>query len=167
MFPVVASDLNDYYAKIGRVFRAEIGTTIATATTGTFLVGIQTGSLPLRVLSRSYTSSESPLTVELFENDWTGGTSTGIRTLNRNLAVGGTPPATFLGGVTATLGAAITGATLRAATTGGTSALSVSSDDNVLVLKPNTKYVLRFTNGGQANAQVSAGIDFRNVQPEE
>lgn len=165
MFPIVVSDLNDYYAKQGKVFRAEIGMSIAAGVA--FLVGVQTGSIPLRILQRAYNSSENLLTIELFEVAFTGGSSSGIRTLNRNLNIGGTPPATFLGGVTATPGTPITGVTLRAGTTTGSAQLAIQSDDNVLVLKPDTQYVIRFTNGGAGTATVGAGIDFRNTQPEE
>lgn len=167
MFPTIESDLNDYYAKQGKVFRAEISLSIAAGATA--LVGV-TGlstTIPLRILQRSYTSSENLLTIALYEVPFTGGSSAGIRMLNRNLIVGGTPPATFLSGITATPVTPITALTLRATTSTGSAALAVQSDDNVLILKPATQYVLAFTNGGAGTATVGAGIDFRNTQPEE
>lgn len=166
MFPIIVSDLNDYYAKQGRVYRAEIGVT-GLAASGTFLAGVTTGSTPLRILQRAYSSSGNILTIELFEAAFTGGGATGLRVLNRNFNQPINPPATFLTNVTATPGAPLTAVTLRAATTTGSASLSVQSDDNVLVLKPNTQYVIRFTNGASSAADIGAAIDFRSVQPEE
>lgn len=165
MFPIVVSDLNDYYAKQGKVYRAEIGLSIGAG--ATVLAGVTTGVLPLRILQRSYSSSESVLTIALYELAYTDGNTTGLRVLNRNQNAVFAPPATWLLNVTATPVTPITAVTLRASTSTGSAALSVQSDDNALVLKPNTQYVVGFTNGGTGTATVGAGIDFRNTQPEE
>lgn len=146
---------------LGEIFRAEFGTTIALAA-GTYFLGIVVGNIPLKILGRSYSSSESPLTVELIEATFTGGTN--ARTLSRNLGNTNTPPAQFVSGVTpGALGAVITGLTLRAPATGGSAAVSVTPDANILVTKRNTSYVVRFTNGGGPNAIVAGAIDYRNV----
>lgn len=147
----------------GDVFRAEFGATIAVASTGTFFLGVLTGNIPLRVLGRAYTSSESPLSIELFEATFSAGAN--VRTLCRNLSNPATPPAQFVGAVTpGTLGSVITGITLRAPTVGGTAAVSLTPDNNVLVLKRNTSYVVRLTNGGGANAVVAGAIDYQNIE---
>lgn len=167
MFRVVTQDINEYYANQGLVFRYELATVIAVAATGTYFVGVTTGASRVRVLSRSYSSSESPLTVELFEASFTAGSP--VRTLNAyQVANSNTAPATILGGVTpGALTTVITGLTLRAPTAGGTAQVTVSADDSVLVLKPNTSYVLRFTNGGGANANIGSVLNLRAMQPEE
>lgn len=162
----VSQDINEYYAKMGLVYRSEIGAVIAVATTGTYFVGVQASPSRIRVLSRSYSSSESPLTIELFEATFTGGTP--VRTLNANQNVGGTSPAPMFGGVTpGSLTTVITGLTLRAPTAGGTAQVSVNADDSVLILKENQPYVIRFTNGGGVNANIGAVINLRAMQPEE
>lgn len=144
----------------GLIFRAEFGKTIALASTGTYFLGLVVGDVPLKVLGRSYSSSESPLTIELIEATFTLGSN--ARTVNRNMASLNTPPAQFVSDVTpGALGAVITGITLRAATSGGSSAVSVAGDTNALVTKRNTSYVVRFTNGGGANAVVAGAIDYR------
>lgn len=166
MFRIITQDINEYYAKMGLVFRYEIGAVIALATTGTYHVGVTTGAAPVRVLYRSYSSSESPLTIELFEATWSAGAT--VRVLNANLGIAGSPPATMFGAVTpGTLGAVITSASLRAPTAGGSAQLTVTADSSVLILKAGTSYVLRFTNGGGINASVGAVINLRNMQPEE
>lgn len=146
----------------GDVYRAEFSTTIALAATGTFFLGVVVGNVPLRILARSYSSSESPLTVELIEATFTAGTN--ARTLSRNLGNSISAPAQFVSGVTpGTLGPVLTGATFRAPSAGGASQVALSADDNVLVTKRNTSYVVRFTNGGGANAIVSGAIDYRAI----
>lgn len=166
MFRIITQDINEYYAKMGLVFRSEIASVIAVAATGTYHVGLTTGPLQVRILGRSYSSSESPLTIELFEATWSAGTP--VRTLNSNLTVGGVSPAPMFGGITpGSLTTPITALALRAPTAGGTAQVSVTADSSVLVLKANTSYVLRFTNGGGVNANIGASINLRNMQPEE
>lgn len=163
----VTQDINEYYAKMGLVYRTELAAVIALAATGVYYVGFTTGPTAVRVLSRSYSSSESPLTIELFETTFTGGVA--LRTLNANLNVANSiNPAPQFGAVTpGALVTPVTGIVLRAPTVGGTAALSITSDASPLVLKPNTSYVLRFTNGGGANANIGAVTNLRFVQPEE
>lgn len=158
--PVVTTQHElDVAAPLGEIWRAEFGATIAIATTGVFYVGVTTGETPMHVLSRAYSSSESPLSVELFEASFSGGSN--ARTLNRNLAITSTPPFQFVANVTpGALGAVVTGVTLRAPTSGGSAAVSIPADTNSLILKRNTSYVVRFTNGGPANAVVSGAIDY-------
>lgn len=158
----ITQDILDNLGIQGDVYRAEFSATIAVAATGTYFIGVVVGNVPLQILSRAYTSSESPLTIELIEATFTVGTN--ARTLSRNLSNLNAPPAQFVSGVTpGTLGPVITGITLRAPAAGGASQVALNADDNVLITKRNTSYVVRFTNGGGANALVSGAIDYRNV----
>lgn len=166
MRQIIDQNINDYYSAHSQVYRAEIGATIAVATTGTYFVGMTTGAVPLRILSRAYSSSEFALTIELFEATWSGGVN--ARTLNKDLGGNQTPPVQFLGGVTpGTLTTVLTGITLRAPTSGGTAQVSLQADNNVLITKPNASYVIRFTNGGGVNAIIGASIEYRLIQPDD
>lgn len=158
----------DACAAIGPVYRYEPSFTIALGGGGTSFVGFVTPPTGnIRVLGRSYSSSDSPLTIELIEATFTGGSAT--RTLNRNLTLPVNPPVTMLTNVTpGTLGPVITGVTLRSSPVLlGTSQVSIAGDTNTLILKPNTSYVIRFTNGGGLNAQIAAGIDLRLALPSD
>lgn len=160
---VVESEEEDQIEQ-GVVFSAEFGATGVTSGTSV-LIGFVTGTRPMIALDRSYSSSESLLTVELFEATFTGGTD--IRTLNRNLVIGGTPPVQFKSGVTATLVTPITTATFRAGVSTGAAAVAVTSEAARLILKPSTSYVLRITNGGAGAATIGAGFTYRNLRVDE
>jgi hypothetical protein len=156
----MSSELDDLIAQ-GYVFRNEVGFT-GLESAGVAYVGVTTGEKDVVVLGRSYSSSESMLTVELFEATYTGGTP--ARTLNRRLSSTRPAPASFMAGVTpGTLGSVITGVTLRAATSTGSAALSVSGDESKLYLKAGTQYVVRITNGGSNSANIGAAFDVRQV----
>lgn len=158
----VTQDVIDNVGIQGDVYRAEFSATIALAATGTYFLGVVVGNVPLQILSRAYSSSESPLTIELIEATFTLGAN--ARTLSRNLQNTNPAPAQFVSGVTpGTLGPVLTGITLRAPAAGGASQVALSADDNVLITKRNTSYVVRFTNGGGANALVSGAIDYRSL----
>lgn len=148
----------------GVVFTSEFSAT-GVASGASVLVGFTTGTRPMVALDRSWSSSESLLTVELFEAAFTGGTD--IRTLNRNQAAGGSPPAQFKSGVTATLGTPISVAAFRAGSSTGSAAVAVTSDAARLILKPSTSYVLRITNGGAGAANIGAGFTYRNLRVDE
>lgn len=146
----------------GLVFRAEIGYTGVLATTGVAYTGVITGADEIVVLQRAYSSSEPKLQVDLFEATFSAGTP--ARTLNRRLNSGQIIPATVTQGVTPdALGAAITGVLLRASTSTGSAALSIASDDSRIYLKPNTSYVVRYSNLGSGAADISNAFDFRKV----
>lgn len=167
MFRNVTQDINEYYANQGLVFRSDISAVIATAATGTYFLGFTTGAQRVRLLARSYSSSESPLTVELFEATWSAGSA--ARTLNSNLAISNiVNPATMFSGVTpGTLGSVITGITLRSATGTGSAQLQIAADESPLIFKANTSYVIRYTNGGGPNASIGTVFALRAMQPEE
>lgn len=155
---IQASDSSEeFYAKIGRTFRAEAVATVTLSTA--YLIGITTGVLPLRLLGRRYCTSLVPLTVNLSEAPWTGGTL--CRTANRNFMVGGVPPAVFNQGVTGTPGVTITGQTLRDTTT------IVDGGGTVLTLKPNTQYIVSISNPIITAASIEAYFEFREWRPEE
>lgn len=121
-------------------------------------VGFLTGNSPYQFDRRSYQASENKVRVSLYEVTFTGGANI-LRTYNRNQASGlaaGAPPVQMLAGVTVTTNTAIASIILRGSTTGGTSTVTIP-DDEPLILKKNTRYVLTFQNlAGQA-----ADIDFR------
>lgn len=151
----------EYLVAQGLVFRVELGYT-GVGAGGFAYTGITTGSSEVVVLQRTFGSSESVLTAELFEASYTGGTDP--RILNRRLSSAEVVPATVKQGVTpGALGNAITAATLRAGSTTGSASLQVSGDESRIYLKANTSYVLRYTNGGAGAASIGNSIDFRKV----
>lgn len=159
--PIPAMSFDEFVIAQGLVFRAELGYA-GIAAAGVAYTGIQTGSDEIVVLQRAYSSSESILLVELFETTFTVGTDP--RVLNRRFNSLQVVPATVKQGVTpGALGTAITGVTLRASTSTGSAALSVASDDSRLYLKPNTSYVVRYTNQGAAAATIGNSFDFRKA----
>lgn len=156
------TDKTEALIAAGYVFRSEIGfTSVGSGAGAAVYVGVTTGpNSEVVVMGRAYSSSESPITIELFEASYTGGSP--ARTLNRRFTSTKVAPATFAQGVApGTLGNAITGVTLRAPTAGGSAALSVTGDDNALYLKANTNYVVRIINGGNAGASIGASFDYR------
>lgn len=158
----------DACAAIGLVTRYEASFTIALTGGVSYLGFVTPPGTPIRVLGRSYGSSDSPLTIELLEATFTGGTAT--RTLNRNLTLPVNAPVNMLTNVTpgTFFTGVLTGVTLRSSPALlGASQVSIAGDTNTLILKPNTNYVIRFTNGGGLNAQISAGIDLRFTLPSD
>lgn len=130
---------------------------------GTTLVGIQTGTRPLLIGDRSYSSTESSLRVELFEVSFTGGTD--VNRYNRNIVIGGTGSVAIKSGVTATPVTAITTANFIATSSANNIQLALVNDGARLVLKPQTQYVIRFTNTGSATATIGARFNYRDLQP--
>lgn len=157
MFIQASDSSEEFFAKTGRTFRAEAVATVALGSA--YLIGITTGALPLRLLGRRYQTSLTPLTVELSEAPWTGGTL--CRTNNRNLMVAGAPPAVFNQGVTGTPGTVITGLTLRDTTT------VITGGGSVLTLRPNTQYIVKISNGLLTAALIEAYFEFREWRPDE
>lgn len=158
----------DYLVAQGLVFRIELGYSGVGAGSYAY-TGVTTGNQEVVVLQRSFGSSESVLTAELFEASFSGGTApntggTSPRLFNRRLSSTEPAPATVLQGVTpGALGNAITAATLRAGSTTGSASLQVSGDESRIYLKANTSYVIRYTNGGAGAASIGNSIDFRKV----
>lgn len=151
---------DDYLIAQGLIFRTELAYTGVTAS-GFAYTGIQTGN-EVVILQRAYSSTESVLTVELFEASFTGGTA--ARTLNRRFNSTEPNPLTVMQGVTpGTLGTALTGVTLRATTSTGSAQLAISGDDSRLYLKPNTSYIVRYTNGGAGAATIGNSFDYRKT----
>lgn len=153
---------NDYLIAQGLIWRSELSYA-GVAAAGVAYTGITVGADEVVILQRSYTSSESILTVELFEATFTGGTDP--RTLNRRFKNNGdSKPAIVKVGVTpGTLTSPITGVTLRAAASTGSAQLSVAGDDSRLYLEAGKNYVVRYTNGGATTATISNAFDFRKA----
>jgi hypothetical protein len=159
--PTPQMTFDEFVTAQGLIFRAEIGYA-GIAAAGFAYTGITTGADELVILQRAYSSSESTLTVELFEATFTGGTDP--RFLNRRFTSTQANPATIKQGVTpGTLTAPITGATYRASTGTGQTSISVPGDDSRLYLKPNTSYVVRYKNEGAGVAAIANAFDFRKV----
>lgn len=160
--PTPAMTFDEFVIAQGLVFRAEIGFTGVLATTGVAYVGVTTGADEICVLQRAYSSSENTLQVDLFETTFSAGTDP--RIFNRRLNSQQAAPAIIKQGVTpGPLTTIITGVTLRAGTTVGTAAISLSGDESRLYLKPNTSYVVRFSNLGSGAATIGNAFDFRKV----
>jgi len=118
-------------------------------------VGFTTGAYNFQFDRRTYTCSENKIRISLYEVAFTGGTNI-LRTYNRNQAGPVTPPVQMKAGVTFTPNAYFASIVLRGNATTGTSTVTIP-DDEPLILKKNTSYVLTFQNlAGQA-----ADIDFR------
>lgn len=159
--PTPAMTFDEYVIAAGLIFRAELSYA-GVAAAGVAYSGITTGADEVAILQRAYSSSESTLTVELFEATFTVGTDP--RLLNRRLSNTATPPATVKQGVTPdALGAVITGNTYRASTGTGQTSVSVPGDDSKIYLKANTSYVVRYTNGGTNPATIGNGFDYRKA----
>lgn len=142
----------------GLLFRAELSYT-GVAASGVVYTGILTGADEICVPQRSYSSSEASMQIDLFEATFTAGSDP--RVFNRRLSITQVAPATVKQGVTpGTLGTAISSINLRAATAAGT---TPESDDSLFYLKPNTSYVVRYSNFGSATATISNWFDFRKV----
>lgn len=152
---------NDFILASGLVFSAEAAVNNI-ASSGTTHIGIMPGANELVILSRSYGSTESAMTIELFEATFTGGAP--ARTFNRRLSSQEPAPATVMVGVTpSALTTPITGVTLRAQTSGGSAQLQVSGDEKRLYLKAATSYVVRLTNNGAGAATLSTAFDYRRA----
>lgn len=147
---------------LGQMYSAEFSAA-GVLSAGTALVGIQTGTRPLMIGDRSYSSTEASLRVELFEVSFTGGTD--VNRYNRNIVIGGTGSVAIKSGVTATPVTAITTANFIATSSANNIQLALVNDGARLVLKPQTQYVIRFTNTGAATATIGARFNYRDLQP--
>lgn len=149
-------DRSDSLMAFGVVWTNEHEFTGVAANTGIVQAGFVTGTNNFQFDRRTYQASENRLRVTLYEVAFTGGTNI-LRTYNRNQGSPIlTPPVQFKAGVTFTPNSPVASIILRGSTTGGTSTVTIP-DDEPLILKRNTSYVLSFANlAGQA-----ADIDFR------
>lgn len=147
---------------LGQMYSAETSTA-GVLSAGTVLVGITTGSRPLLIGDRSYSSTEASLRVELFEVSYTGGTD--VNRYNRNIVIGGAGAVAIKTGVTATPVTAITTVNFIATSSANNIQLALVNDGARLVLKPSTQYVIRFTNTGAATATIGARFNYRDLQP--
>lgn len=160
--PAPEPSFEEYIEAQGLIFRAEAGYTGVAVAPAAVYTGVTTGPEEVIVLGRAYTSSESVLTIELFEATYSGGTP--ARLFNRRLSNASAAPATVMQGVTpGALGNVITGITLRATTSTSTASLQISRDDGRIYLKANTSYVVRYRNEGSQAATIGNAFDFRKV----
>lgn len=155
-------ELEDYLVPAGRIWTAEHSVAVV-ASGANLVVGFTTGLSQLIALRRTYSSSGNLLTINLYEQTFTGGSNI-LRTYNRNLAVAGTPPVQMRAGVTFTPNTVIASVTARGQT-GANNAQVTVPDENPLVLKRGTSYVLELINGDINNAAMGFSINIRDVQP--
>lgn len=155
-FPV-----NEYIIASGLTFCSEAAVA-GVAAAGTTHIGITTGANEVVVLQRAYSSTESSMTIELFEATFSAGSA--ARTFNRRLSSTEPAPATVMVGVTpGSLTTPITAANPRAATSGGSAQLQVPGDERRIYLKASTSYVVRLTNNGASAATLAASFDYRRA----
>ena len=155
-------DIDNYMVAGGKVWTAE-HIQVAVLTGASLKIGFVTGTNQLAFLRRQYTSAGSLMTVNLYEVAFTGGANI-TRTYNRNLGSGGSAPAQMKAGVTFTPNTIVASLTARAVA-GTNKAELLIPEDNPLLLKRNTSYVLEFVNGDNASADIGFTINFRDVQP--
>lgn len=146
----------------GIVYSAEYRQ-VGVAAAGQMLIGFTTTARPMVALDRGYSSTESSLTVELYEVTFTGGTN--VTMYNRNQVIGGVSPILFKSGVTATLVTPITSRTFIASSSTGSATVAISTDASVIILKPSTSYVVRIVNNGATAATMGAGFTYRELLP--
>lgn len=129
-------------------------------------IGITTGDVPVRALSRTYTSTGSPMDIKLYRVAWSGGSAL-LQTYNRNREFANAPqPVAMLAGVTFTPNTPEITARAQAATGAGNAQLSVPDDEPLSLLK-NTQYVLELVNSHSENADLSCSITLRRKQASE
>lgn len=157
----MSSRLDDQLRVMGLMFAAEHGAT-AVATGAALAIGFVTSSKPLIALRRTYSSSGNLLTVNLYEVTFTAGANI-QRTYNRNLASANASPVQMKAGVTFTPNTAIASVVARGVT-GANNAQVTVPDENPLILKPNTSYVLQLINGDPGAADVGFQINMREQQ---
>jgi len=128
-------------------------------------VGFVTGASNFQFERRTYTASESKMRVSLYEVAFTGGTNI-MRTYNRNQSGSPTSPVQMKAGVTFTPNTAIASLLLRGDAT-GTKATTTIPEDEPLILKKNTSYVLTFQNLAGQDADIDFRINAREQGPSE
>lgn len=144
----------------GNMFVAQIASP-SIAAAGTYLVGLSTGSRPVKILDRFYDIAFDNCTIELFENTYTGGTP--ITTVGpRNFVIGGAPPLSFVAAPTGTPTTLIASIFLRNAA-GAMGTIGVQGEGLQYILKPNTQYLLRVTNSGSGSGIARLTYNFRNM----
>lgn len=154
-------NLDDFLLAYGGIWTAEHGAT-GVASAGVLAVGFVTGINPMVAMRRAYSSSGNLLTITLYEVAFTGGTNI-LRTYNRNLGSSRPAPTQMKAGVTFTPNTPISSLTARGATSTG-NANVVVPDENQLILKKATSYVLTLTNGDAAAADLGFSINLREQQ---
>lgn len=138
----------------------------AVANGATVTIGITTGDVPVRVLSRTYTSTGSPMDIRLYRVAWTGGSAL-LQAYNRNREFANVPqPVAMLAGVTFTPNTPEITARTQAVTGAGNAQLSVPDDQPLNLLK-NTQYVLELYNAHSGNADLACSITLRRKQASE
>lgn len=159
---MVDRNLEDLMIAQGRVWTAEHAVAVV-ASGSTVVVGFTTGNAKLVALRRTYASSGNLLTINLYEQTFTGGANI-LRTYNRDQTTGGAPPVQMKAGITFTPNTVIASVTARGQT-GAANAQVTVPDENPLILKKQTSYVIELVNGDPGNAAIGFNINIREQQP--
>lgn len=148
-----------------RLLRGElwtVGNTSGTITAGsTITYGMTTGNVPVMYMDRHYASSAFQVLVELYEEGFTGGTP--IPSGNRNMTSGGSAPSSHFSGVTRGGSGTLRASLLLLGDSTGGAANAQTEDGEYFVLKPNTNYVLAFTNQTGSGGFVNFRFTYRRA----
>lgn len=129
-------------------------------------IGILTGNVPVRVLSRGYESTGEIMTIYLYKVAFTGGSALS-QVYNRNRSYqAGAQPVSALAGVTFTPNTPEIAAVVRALTTANNAVL-VRGEEDALELLAGTSYVLELVNSDIGPQTISTSITMRRKQPSE
>jgi hypothetical protein len=157
-------DRNDSLMALGAVWTNE-HEFAAVAQNAVVQVGFTTGAYNYQFDRRTYACSENKMRISLYEVAFTGGTNI-LRTYNRNQAGPVNPPVQMKAGVTFTPNTVIASLLLRGDAT-GTKATTTIPEDEPLILKKNTSYVLTFQNLAGQDADIDFRINTREQTPSE
>lgn len=140
-----------------------VGNTSGNITAGsTITYGMTTGNDPVMYMSRHYQSSAFQVLVELYEEGFTGGSlvPSGNRNMNNTT---GTSPSSHFTGVTRSGGGTLRASLLMIGLSTGGASNANANDDEYFVLKPNTNYVLAFTNQTGSGGFINFRFTYRQA----
>ena len=146
----VAIEYSHHKIHEGQFFSAgEIAQSIASA--GTLTYGIQTGSKTVHITPAYISTSADKMTFQVYEDStYTGGTA--VTAINRNRNFTNAPTMTGVKAPTVTVNGTLISQDYLAGATGvgQTRAGQIANTDNEIIFKPNTKYVIIYTNGSSS-----------------
>jgi len=147
---------------LGKLFTTAY-TTANLAAAGVEAVGMTMGADPVMYLTRNYSSTTSSFLIELWEEAFTGGA---LRPApNRNLINASIAPASHYSGITPGGGGILRASfILQGSSSTGLSSVAVTAETEFYVLKPNTQYVLRFTNTSSQAGTLSYRFTLKKAQ---
>lgn len=141
--------IEDNYVFEGRLFESFVTQSMASG--ATFDIAIATGSKPMTYMPSTVTTTADSVTIGLYEGSVASGGTT-LASYNHNRISSVTSETTLKTAPTVTsLGSLFSQSYIGGSTgVGQTKVGGSSSGSYKYVLKPNTQYILRFTNGSSA-----------------